>query len=81
MFDNVIFQTNPTLKSFLAGTVSGTCSTLLFQPLDLVKTKIQCSSTVGGVGLRHRTNMKEIVELVVRKDRVFGLWKGLQPVG
>lgn len=23
--------------------------------------------------------MKEVIELVIRKDRVFGLWKGLQP--
>ncbi len=33
--------TNPVVKSFLAGSFSGTCSTILFQPLDLVKTKIQ----------------------------------------
>ena len=32
---------NPIVKSFVAGSVSGTCSTILFQPLDLVKTRIQ----------------------------------------
>jgi len=33
--------TNPVFKAFLAGSLSGTCSTVLFQPLDLVKTRIQ----------------------------------------
>ena len=32
---------NPVMKAFLAGSLSGTCSTLLFQPLDLVKTRLQ----------------------------------------
>lgn len=30
-----------TAKSMAAGCISGTCSTLLFQPFDLVKTRIQ----------------------------------------
>ena len=33
--------TNPVFKAFVAGSLSGTCSTVLFQPLDLVKTRIQ----------------------------------------
>ena len=28
-------------KAFVAGALSGTCSTLLFQPFDLVKTRLQ----------------------------------------
>lgn len=31
------------VKAFMAGSLSGTCSTLLFQPLDLVKTRLQVS--------------------------------------
>ena len=38
------FVTNPVMKAFLAGSLSGTCSTLLFQPLDLVKTRVQQTS-------------------------------------
>ena len=34
-------QAHPALKAFLCGSLSGTCSTLLFQPLDLVKTRLQ----------------------------------------
>lgn len=34
-------QAHPALKAFMCGSLSGTCSTLLFQPLDLVKTRLQ----------------------------------------
>ena len=32
--------TNPVFKAFVAGSLSGTCSTVLFQPLDLVKNRV-----------------------------------------
>lgn len=37
----LLFQYHPVLKAFLAGSFSGTFSTILFQPLDLVKTRLQ----------------------------------------
>lgn len=39
----VLFQT-PVMDSFLAGTFSGTCSTTLFQPFELLKTRLQMLS-------------------------------------
>lgn len=65
------FSANPVVKSFLAGSFSGTCSTLLFQPLDLVKTKIQ---QVGGAP----SMMKEFKKIIV-SERVTGLWQGTRP--
>ncbi|KGL81726.1 Solute carrier family 25 member 38, partial [Tinamus guttatus] len=35
------FQMHPVLKAFVCGSISGTCSTLLFQPLDLLKPRLQ----------------------------------------
>ena len=32
---------HPVVKSFISGSVSGFCSTVLFQPFDLVKTRLQ----------------------------------------
>ncbi|KPP75283.1 hypothetical protein Z043_105475, partial [Scleropages formosus] len=32
---------HPAVKAFVCGALSGTCSTLLFQPLDLIKTRLQ----------------------------------------
>ncbi|CAC5362644.1 SLC25A38 [Mytilus coruscus] len=66
--------TSPVVKSFMCGMFSGTCSTLLFQPLDLVKTRLQVSVNVGG-----RVGMVTIFCNVVQQDTMRGLWKGLVP--
>ncbi|KAK3784050.1 hypothetical protein RRG08_025244 [Elysia crispata] len=65
---------SPLVKCFVAGAFSGTCSTVLFQPLDLVKTRLQKSVNIG-------TNLGMIKELsnVVRQEKVAGLWHGLWP--
>ena len=66
--------TNPVMKAFLAGSLSGTCSTLLFQPLDLVKTRVQ--QQAGGAG---GESMVRVVRGVVNQDNVRGLWRGVMP--
>lgn len=68
--------TSPVLKAFLAGSISGTCSTLLFQPLDLVKTRLQ-SAPVAAHGAQ--VNLLRLVNNILRKEQVFGLWKGITP--
>ncbi len=66
--------TNPVLKSFLAGSFSGTCSTILFQPLDLIKTRVQNNASKS-------SNHKAIAVFrqVLRTERVVGLWRGVTP--
>lgn len=72
MMDSVVLS--PVMKAFLAGSASGTCSTIIFQPLDLVKTRMQnhhqCSSSKGMVG---------VATEVVCQNKVLGLWRGLVP--
>lgn len=65
--------TNPVFKAFLAGTFSGTCSTVLFQPLDLVKTRLQQT------GSAKSNSMITVVRNVLQTDRVIGLWRGIAP--
>uniref|UniRef100_A0A3Q0SUG4 Solute carrier family 25 member 38 n=1 Tax=Amphilophus citrinellus TaxID=61819 RepID=A0A3Q0SUG4_AMPCI len=67
-----------TLYSFMCGSLSGTCSTLLFQPLDLVKTRLQTlqSGVQPGSG---RVGMVSVLLSVVRTERLLGLWKGVSP--
>ncbi|KAL4240286.1 hypothetical protein ACF0H5_001080 [Mactra antiquata] len=72
---DILYQ-SPVIKSFLAGSLSGTCSTLLFQPLDLVKTRVQSSINVSGA---RPAGMVTIVTNVVQQDKVIGLWRGLAP--
>jgi len=67
------FVSNPVMKAFLAGSLSGTCSTLLFQPLDLVKTRVQSHMGVG------RMSIARVITNVVSQDSLAGLWRGLVP--
>jgi len=69
----VVAQLNPVTKAFLAGSLSGTCSTLLFQPLDLVKTRQQVGGRLGS------SSMLGIARSIVQAENVTGLWRGLWP--
>jgi len=68
--------TSPVVKSFLAGSFSGTCSTLLFQPLDLVKTRVQSSVTVNGA---RPVGMCSAFATVIQQEKIAGLWRGVAP--
>ena len=68
--------TNPVLKSFLAGSLSGTCSTILFQPLDLVKTRLQQNLALTSAA---SSGMIGTMRQVLQTEQVFGLWKGMAP--
>ncbi|XP_076459119.1 mitochondrial glycine transporter A-like [Babylonia areolata] len=65
---------SPVFKSFLAGAMSGSMSTVLLQPLDLVKTRLQSSVYIGS-----NTGMVNIAVNVVRQERFLALWNGLWP--
>uniref|UniRef100_A0ACB8FUL8 Uncharacterized protein n=1 Tax=Sphaerodactylus townsendi TaxID=933632 RepID=A0ACB8FUL8_9SAUR len=68
---------HPVLKAFVCGSISGTCSTLLFQPLDLLKTRLQTlQPSVNGSG---RVGMVTLLFKVVRTESILGLWKGVSP--
>lgn len=79
---------NPIFKSFLAGSLSGTCSTILLQPLDLVKTRIQnLPSPPTAAALQSSTGtpgppparMLSVMRHVLATENVFGLWRGMTP--
>jgi len=61
---------SPILRSFLAGALSGSCSTVLLQPLDLIKTRLQQSP-----------NPKVWTEIchVAKVDGISGFWTGVTP--
>ena len=76
---------NPVVKSFLAGSASGTCSSLFFQPLDLVKTRLQ--QNVASSHQQQRQSPPRIggsiavVRAVVSGSErgILALWTGLVP--
>lgn len=69
---------HPAIKAFMCGSFSGTCSTLLFQPLDLVKTRMQTLQSAKQPG-SGRVGMTAVLLGVVRTERLLGLWKGVSP--
>ena len=81
---------DPVLKSFLAGSFSGTCSTILLQPLDLIKTRIQqahynhlvtsaTSDSISALATSRPLTIYSTLRVVVAKENVAGLWKGMAP--
>ncbi|XP_054991543.1 mitochondrial glycine transporter isoform X3 [Sorex araneus] len=68
---------HPVIKAFLCGSISGTCSTLLFQPLDLLKTRLQTAQPPAD-GSR-RVGMLALLLKVVRTESLWGLWRGMSP--
>ncbi|CAH1984679.1 unnamed protein product [Acanthoscelides obtectus] len=69
---------HPILKAFLAGSFSGTFSTILFQPLDLVKTRLQNTSST--VISRHGTvSMVSTLTNILQQEHITGLWRGMVP--
>ncbi|KAK2187612.1 hypothetical protein NP493_160g04000 [Ridgeia piscesae] len=69
------YKNSPLVKSFLAGAFSGTCSTILFQPLDLVKTRVQSPVALG----EKPPGIITVFINVVRQEKPAALWKGLVP--
>ncbi|XP_077476044.1 mitochondrial glycine transporter B-like isoform X2 [Stigmatopora argus] len=69
---------HPALKAFMCGALSGTCSTLLFQPLDLIKTRLQTLQSSVQPGSVH-VGMMRVLLNVVRTEKLTGLWKGVSP--
>ncbi|XP_046745200.1 mitochondrial glycine transporter-like isoform X2 [Diprion similis] len=70
-------DTQSVLESFIAGSCSGTVSTILFQPLDLIKTRLQ-SKVTRPVGTPS-PGILDIAIYVIRNENVFGLWRGITP--
>ncbi|XP_025411740.1 mitochondrial glycine transporter B-like [Sipha flava] len=67
------FHEHPIIKSIFAGSVSGLFSTIIFQPLDVVKTVLQDPRNDNKLGLMNAT------KLVWQQESFFGFWRGLSP--
>ncbi|KAJ8728298.1 hypothetical protein PYW08_016683 [Mythimna loreyi] len=73
---------HPVIKAFLAGSFSGTFSTILFQPLDLVKTRLQNPTqhvVAATVNSRIQPGMITIFTNIIRQEQIVGLWRGMVP--
>lgn len=69
-------------KAYAAGSVSGCFSSVMFQPLDLIKTRLQTRPLlVGGVHMAAVSPNGDITLMrsLIFNNNVLGLWKGLTP--
>ncbi|XP_063981432.1 mitochondrial glycine transporter B-like [Diachasmimorpha longicaudata] len=73
-----ISEDYPILKSFLAGSFSGTFSTILFQPLDLVKTRLQSPVANNHVCPPKHPMLSTMIN-IIQKENILGLWRGMTP--
>ncbi|CAH1116006.1 unnamed protein product [Phaedon cochleariae] len=74
-----LLANHPLLKAFLAGSFSGTFSTVLFQPLDLVKTRLQNPTPALINGQNGTISMASVFTNILQKDHISGLWRGMTP--
>ncbi|XP_060521789.1 mitochondrial glycine transporter A-like isoform X2 [Cylas formicarius] len=74
-----IVSSYPVVKAFLAGSFSGTFSTVLFQPLDLVKTRLQNTPTAIVNGRHGSVSMLGIFHNILQQEHFRGLWRGMTP--
>ncbi|XP_053274440.1 mitochondrial glycine transporter B isoform X2 [Pleuronectes platessa] len=75
---SILGKAHPALKAFMCGSLSGTCSTLLFQPLDLVKTRLQTLQNNAKPGAP-KVGMFSVFVNIIRTENFFSLWKGVSP--
>lgn len=75
-----------TFTTFLSGATSGCISTIVLQPLDVVKTRMQMSDAYNrsvhlqsALSLQPNASVVETFRGIVRQDQVSGLWRGVVP--
>jgi len=73
------------LKSFVSGASSGIITCVVFQPMDLVKTRLQMTSSmtssllINNGGVLQRNCIVSTITNVIRSESYRGLWNGLRP--
>ena len=86
----IVLQNLKFLK-YVLNIFSGTCSTILLQPLDLVKTRIQQAANLQLAAQAETTTTTALMvpttkptiystmRVVIATENVAGLWKGMTP--
>jgi len=64
--------------NLLSGGVAGTVSSILTNPLEVMKTQLQASAAVVGPSKSQQT-LQSVCDGIWKKDGVAGFWRGLAP--
>lgn len=63
---------------FISSFFAGFCTATAYNPIDVVKSRMQSESLVKGQEAKHR-NIHQVVMMIVRSEGLFGLYKGWFP--
>lgn len=64
------------MNGFLAGSISGLTITLVAQPFEVIKTRIQENHQYSSVSYKKTLSIRDAFNGIVQKDGVGGLWRG-----
>ncbi|KAI5692250.1 hypothetical protein M8J76_009564 [Diaphorina citri] len=72
-------KSSPILHALLSGSISGTVSTILLQPLDVIKTRLQSNHVRHQSTKDSRVGLVKITRDIIVEEKVATLWRGLTP--
>lgn len=64
------------IKSFAAGSLSASFSSVLLQPLDLVKTRLQLRNSEGTRAFAKKRGLFKYMTYIAETESIRGLWRG-----
>ncbi|CAG9853663.1 unnamed protein product [Phyllotreta striolata] len=70
---------NSTVRAFLSGSTSGVICTVLLQPLDVVKTRLQNLSGSVTTSTNGKPLFTTIISNIIKEESIKGFWKGTTP--
>jgi solute carrier family 25 carnitine/acylcarnitine transporter 20/29 len=70
-------QTSSLLISFISGGVGGACSVLIGHPFDLIKVRIQTSTTTSATTTNNGVSITEMLYQTIRSEGIRGLFRGV----
>ncbi|KAL1453086.1 hypothetical protein WDU94_007261 [Cyamophila willieti] len=73
------YQPSGIVHALISGSVSGTVSTFLLQPLDVIKTRLQSHHDRNKSSQGKRIGVVKITRNIIMEEKVITLWRGLTP--
>uniref|UniRef100_A0A8D8YPH9 Solute carrier family 25 member 38 n=1 Tax=Cacopsylla melanoneura TaxID=428564 RepID=A0A8D8YPH9_9HEMI len=73
------YEPGPVVQALISGSVSGTLSTFLLQPLDVIKTRLQSQCDGNKSSQGKRIGVVKITKNIIMEEKLTTLWRGLTP--
>jgi hypothetical protein len=64
------------MNGFAAGAISGLAITLVSQPFEIIKTRVQENHQHSSVSVKKPLGLRDAFSGIVKRDGLGGLWRG-----